>query len=93
MKVLVIAPEKEPVLCDIDGSLKSMQAIVDGYIQAYYPWIDEVAIVCNDEGKINGLPLNRSLMITVCCWMSSPERFSSAAHRWTVAHLPICQRI
>ena len=37
MKVLVIAPEKEPVLCSIDGSLKSMQAIVGGFIQAYYP--------------------------------------------------------
>lgn len=61
MKVLIIAPEKEPVLCDIDGSLKSMQAIVGGYIQAYYPWLEDVAIVCNEEGKINGFPLNRPI--------------------------------
>lgn len=61
MKVLVIAPEKEPVLCSIDGSLKNMQAIVGGFIQAYYPWMEDVAIVCNDEGKINGLPFNRPI--------------------------------
>lgn len=59
MKVLVIEPGKNPIVKEIDGSLKSMQAVVDGYIQAYYPWLEEVAIVCNDEGKINGLPLNR----------------------------------
>lgn len=61
MKVLVVEPGKNPVVRKIDGSLKSMQAVVGGYIQAFYPWIEEVAIVCNDEGKINGLPLNRPI--------------------------------
>ena len=61
MKVLVIEPGKDPVVREIDGNLKSMQAVVGGYIQAYYPWWEEVAIVCNDEGKINGLPLNRPI--------------------------------
>lgn len=61
MKVLVIEPGKNPVVRGIDGSLKSMQAVVGGFIQAYYPWLEEVAIVCNDEGKINGLPLNRPI--------------------------------
>lgn len=41
------------------SNLKSMQSVVGGYIQAYYPWLEEVVIVCNDEGKINGMPLNR----------------------------------
>lgn len=66
MKVLVIAPDKEPVVQEIDGSLKSMQAVVGGYIQAYYPWWEEVAIICNDEGKINGLPLNRPIFDDHC---------------------------
>ena len=26
-----------------------------------YPFEDNAAIVCNDEGKINGMPLNRAL--------------------------------
>lgn len=38
-----------------------MQEIVGGPIQALYPWDDPVAIICNDEGKLNHLPLNRVL--------------------------------
>lgn len=61
MKVLVIEPGKAPVVREIGGNLKSMQAVVGGFIQAYYPWMEEVAVICNDEGKINGLPLNRPI--------------------------------
>lgn len=61
MKVLVIEPGKQPVVKEIGNTLKDMQRMVGGYIQAYYPWMDEVAIICNDEGKIMGLPLNRSI--------------------------------
>lgn len=32
-----------------------------GYIQAVYPFDDPVAIVCNEEGKINGLEPCRAL--------------------------------
>ena len=38
-----------------------MQEIVGGPIQALYPWDDPAAIICNDEGKLNQLPLNRVL--------------------------------
>lgn len=61
MKVLVIEPVKQPVVKEIGNTLKDMQRMVGGYIQAFYPWMDEVAIICNDEGKIMGLPLNRSI--------------------------------
>ena len=31
-------------------------------MQAVYPWSkDDVALICNDSGKVDGLPLNRSL--------------------------------
>lgn len=61
MKVLVMEPEKEAVVKEIDNSLESMQKIVDGYIEAIYPYQDPVALVCNEEGKLNHLPLNRAL--------------------------------
>ena len=61
MKILVIEPEKCPVVREIIDSLEEMQVIVGGYIQAIYPFADEVALVCNDEGKLQGLPLNRAL--------------------------------
>lgn len=61
MKVLVIEPGKQPIAKEIGNTLKDMQRMVGGYIQAYYPWMDEVAIICNDEGKIMGLPFNRPI--------------------------------
>lgn len=62
MKVLVVEVGRQPMVKEIDGSLRSMQEIVGGYIQPVYPWREEVALVCNEEGKINGLPLNRPLL-------------------------------
>jgi len=61
MQILVVEPGKSPVITEIDGSLKEMQKIVGGTIQAIYPFPEEVALVCNDEGKILGLPMNRGL--------------------------------
>ena len=61
MRVLVVEPERRPEIREIDGSLESMQKIVDGYIQAMYPFDNSVALVCNDEGKLLNLPANRGL--------------------------------
>lgn len=61
MKVLIVEPGKYPSRAEIDGGLQSMQKIVGGLIQPIYPWEDCAALVCNDEGKLMGLPLNRSL--------------------------------
>ena len=61
MKILKIEPGKPPEPMEIDGSLESMQALVGGTIQAVYPFPEPVAIVCNDEGKLLGLPPNRAL--------------------------------
>jgi len=38
-----------------------MQAAVGGLIESYYPYDDPVVLICNEEGKINGLPLNRAI--------------------------------
>ena len=61
MNVLIVEPGMEPYEAEIDGSLKSMQNIVGGLIEAVYPYQDKVAIVCNDEGLINGMELNRQI--------------------------------
>ena len=61
MRILLIEPGCPPAVQEIDGSLYSMQALVGGTIQALYPFEDEVALVCNDEGKLLGLPANRGL--------------------------------
>lgn len=61
MRILLIEPEKEPTVQEIDSSLESMQETVGGYIQAIYPFEDSVALVCHEEAKLQGLPLNRAL--------------------------------
>ena len=59
MMVLVVEPMKEPYLKEIDLGLHSLQAEVGGDIAASYPFSDPVGLVCNDEGKLIGLELNR----------------------------------
>jgi len=61
MKILLVEPEKRPVVKDIPDTLESIQEIVDGTIQAIYPFEDPVALICNDEGKLLNLPKNRML--------------------------------
>ncbi len=61
MKVLVIEPGKRPEKKEIGGNLEDMQRLVGGYIQVVCPFPEEVALVCNEEGKLQGLPLNHAL--------------------------------
>ena len=41
--------------------LSEMQKLVGGYIEEYMPFEDDVALICNDEGKMNAMPLNRGI--------------------------------
>lgn len=59
--VLVVPPQDVPYVKEIDPGLKSLQSEVDGWIEAVYPFEDPVAIICNEEGKMNGMPPNRAL--------------------------------
>ena len=61
MQVIVVEPKKKPMVQDIDAGLESMQKIVGGPIQAVYPFDEPVALICNEEGKLLNLPLNRAL--------------------------------
>ena len=61
LTVLVVEPEQPPYVKSIEDDLRSLQAEVGGSIEAIYPFDDPVAIICNEEGKMLGLPLNRAL--------------------------------
>lgn len=47
MQVVIVEPEKKPVMQNIDDTLTSMQQIVGGTIQAVYPFEEPVALICN----------------------------------------------
>ena len=62
INVLICEPLTAPYMKEIGSELESLQATVGGgLIQAIYPFEDQVALVCNDEGKINGMTLNRAV--------------------------------
>ena len=61
MRVVVVEPKKTPVVQDIDSGLESMQKIVGGLIEAVYPFDESVALICNEEGKLLNLLMNRAL--------------------------------
>lgn len=59
--VLLVKPFMYPQQVSIGCNLKELQKAVGGDIATVYPFDDPVTIICNDEGKINGSELNRSL--------------------------------
>ena len=61
IRVVLLEPNRMAKAAEIESSLEAMQRVVQGDIQAIYPFEEEVCIVCNEEGKIDGLPLNRAL--------------------------------
>ena len=61
MKVLKVEPYQLPEIKEIDPGLSSLQHEVEGWIEATYPFEDPVAIICNEEGKLNGMEYNRAI--------------------------------
>ena len=61
IRVLLFEPGEYGKAVEIDDTLEGMQQAVGGWIEEYMPFEDEVAIVCNEEGKIQGLPPSRAI--------------------------------
>ena len=61
IQVVLLEPGKLARPAAIDASLERYQKIVGGMIEAFYPFEEPVCIVCNEEGKLDGLPLNRAV--------------------------------
>ena len=60
--VIVVEPSKKPYVKEIENTLKSLQHEVDGYIQAVYPWENDlVGLIADEEAKLTGKQLNRAL--------------------------------
>lgn len=61
INIIMLEPGKKAYLKEIDNTLESLQREVEGYIEAIYPFEEEVCLVCNEEGKMNGMELNRAI--------------------------------
>ena len=56
---LFIAPNEKPKVIEIENELEKYQELVNGYIECIN--YDYATIICNSEGKLNNLSLNRAL--------------------------------
>lgn len=60
IRCLLVEPYELPKEIKIDNTLEEKQKLVGGYIECtYLPNDPSVVIICNEEGKINGMKLNR----------------------------------
>lgn len=83
ISVLLVQPGKYPKMIEIEDSLEAMQKVVGGDIEEYMPFDDDIAIICNEEGKINGMPLNRTI------YGEDKEMIDIIAGDFFVAYAPI----
>lgn len=62
IKCLLVKPYELPKEIEIDNTLEAKQKLVGGWIeQAFLPKDDSVVLICNEEGKINGMKPNRDI--------------------------------
>lgn len=61
MSVLLVEPDRYPRPVEIGTGLEDLQNAVGGYIEVVYPFEEPVGLIVNEEGKLDGLPLNRAL--------------------------------
>ncbi len=77
IRVLMCPAERAPYITNVENSLKNMQAIVGGYIEAVtLSTSPAVVLICNEEGRINGLPL--------CHSTPSPKMIGSTHERFDI---------
>lgn len=58
MRIILYEVGKEPVVKEIANELNPMKQIVGGWIETFSQ-PDGIILVCNEEGKLIGLPMNR----------------------------------
>lgn len=61
MKVVLLKQGGSAEITEIEDSLESYQSVVGGYIETLYFSTDPVVLICNEEGKVYGLPYNRAI--------------------------------
>lgn len=66
MRILKVEPGKAPYEKEMANSLDAIQAEVEGLFEPIYMG-DGTILCCNDEGKINGMEMNRRLEDDIIC--------------------------
>ena len=59
--VVLCEPGKLARIAEVTNDLNGLQSAVNGDIETFYPFEEEVCIICNEEGKFNGMEPNRAV--------------------------------
>lgn len=65
LRTLIVEPGMAPRIGEVEDTLEAKQKVVDGLIELVFPpsHPDDVCLICNEEGKLRGLPLNRAIRL------------------------------
>lgn len=66
IKVIICPADRMPYVTNISNTLENLQRIVGGYIETAMVFSDAV-VICNEEGRLLGLPENQSLFLSGFC--------------------------
>lgn len=96
MYVILIKSDGTYSDVEIDGSLKSYQSLVNGYIETVRTKVSELLLLIDEEGKLKHLPINRTasqmMHDAYCDWFGNKDtvsgnavlvRFNRAHDDWT----------
>jgi hypothetical protein len=61
LRAVIVKPGRPAYEAEIKDSLHAFQQAVHGNIEVFCPFEDNAVIICNEEGKIYGLPFNRTV--------------------------------
>lgn len=61
IRALLVEPGKPAREIIISKELEDLQEVIGGHIEFAYYFHDSVVLICDEEGKIKGLPLNRAI--------------------------------
>ena len=62
MQVVIANPGQPADIAQITSDLPALQAVVHGYLE-HWATVDHVCFLCNEEGRLHGMPINRTLTL------------------------------
>lgn len=88
ISVLIKEPGKEPRHVNISDKLENLQKIVEGYIQIV-PIATDAVLICNEEGKLMGLPhccrlMGEELVGTIILAGTEGEELADLPGNWEI---------
>ena len=62
MRIVIVEQGRKPYEAELECDLETMQRCVSGAIEVVYePGRRDAALICNDEGKLLGMPPSRAI--------------------------------